>query len=360
MEHLFKELTFSNGVKARNKFLLAPLTNMQSPDIGKLSNDEFDWLTKRAEGGFGIIMTCAMPVLKSGIGWKGQLGIYDPIHEEGHKRLNAELHRLEALSIAQIFHAGVRANIDYADDKVGPSANLEKSARELSFAEIEKMKAAFVDCAVRAYDCNYDGIEIHAAHGYLIGQFLSSKFNKRKDVYGGSFDNRAKLLIDIIDQIKEKTSSSFLIGVRISPERFGLDTNEMITLYKILCKNKNIHFIDVSLWDSFKLVDDGPHKGKSLLRLFTDIDRGEKLLTVAGKIFSYEDIEILENNSVDFFCLGRAAILDHQFPNRLKVERSNFQPYSAPVTRSHLLREGLSETFVDYMSTWKNFVSDVA
>jgi 2,4-dienoyl-CoA reductase-like NADH-dependent reductase (Old Yellow Enzyme family) len=133
----------------------------------------------------------------------------------------------------------------------------------------------------------------------------------------------------------------------------------MITLYKILCKNKNIHFIDVSLWDSFKLVDDGPHKGKSLLKLFTDIDRGEKLLTVAGKIFSYEDIEILENNSVDLFCLGRAAILDHQFPNRLKAERSNFQPYSAPVTRSHLLREGLSETFIDYMSTWKNFVSDV-
>ena len=65
MEHLFKELTFSNGVKARNKFLLAPLTNMQSPDIGKLSNDEFNWLTKRAEGGFGIIMTCAMPVLNS-------------------------------------------------------------------------------------------------------------------------------------------------------------------------------------------------------------------------------------------------------------------------------------------------------
>ena len=359
MEHLFKELVFSNGVKARNKFLLAPLTNMQSPDQGKISDDEFHWLTKRAEGGFGIIMTCAMPVLKSGIGWKGQLSIYDPLHEDGHKRLNEELHRLGSLSIAQIFHAGVRANIDYAGDKVGPSENLEKSARELSLTEIEKLKTAFVDCAKRAYDCNYDGIELHAAHGYLIGQFLSSKFNKRRDAYGGSFDNRAKLLIDIINDIKESTSSTFLIGVRISPERFGLDTNEMISLYKILCKHNNIHFIDVSLWDSFKLVDDGPLKGESLLRLFTTIQRGKKLLTVAGKIFSYEDIEILQNNNVDFFCLGRAAILDHQFPNRLKTERSNFQPYSAPVTRKHLLQEGLSETFVDYMSTWKNFVSDL-
>ena len=226
MEHLFKELTFSNGVKARNKFLLAPLTNMQSPDIGKLSNDEFNWLTKRAEGGFGIIMTCAMPVLKSGIGWKGQLSIYDPIHEEGHKRLNAELHRLESLSIAQIFHAGVRANMDYAGDKVGPSANLEKSARELSFAEIEKMKAAFVQCAVRAHECNYDGIEIHAAHGYLIGQFLSSKFNKREDVYGGSFDNRAKLLIELANL--EQHPESVPINMLVHMEGTRLYDNEKV------------------------------------------------------------------------------------------------------------------------------------
>ena len=360
MEQLFKELTFSNGVKAKNKFLLAPLTNMQSPDQGRISDDEFIWLTKRAEGGFGIIMTCAMPVLKSGIGWKGQLGIYDPKHEDGHYRLNERLHNLEALSIAQIFHAGIRADINYSGDKIGPSMNSEKSAREMSIAEIEEMKVAFVECAIRAHQCNYDGIELHAAHGYLIGQFLSKKFNKREDDYGGSFKNRAKFLIDIIEEIKEKTSSNFLIGVRISPERFGLDTNEMITLYKTLCENNNIHFIDISLWDSFKLVDDGPFTGESLLKLFTTIDRGSKLLTVAGKIFSYEDIEILQNNNVDFFCLGRAAILDHQFPKRLKAEGSNFQPYSAPVTRDHLLKEGLSETFVNYMATWKNFVSESA
>ena len=176
MEQLFKELTFSNGVTAKNRFLLAPLTNMQSPDQGKISDEEFIWLTKRAEGGFGMIMTCAMPVLKSGIGWNGQLGIYDSIHEDGHKKLNDRLHELEALSIAQIFHAGIRADINYAGDKIGPSLNLEKSAREMSLTDIENMKTAFVECAVRAYQCEYDGIELHAAHGYLIGQFLSKKF----------------------------------------------------------------------------------------------------------------------------------------------------------------------------------------
>ena len=123
MHSLFNELTFSNGVKAKNKFLLAPLTNMQSPDSGKLSEDEFNWLVKRAEGEFGLIMTCAMPVLNSGIGWDGQLCIYDSDQESGHKRLNKRLHELGSLSIAQIFHAGMRADASGPGTSLNPKCN---------------------------------------------------------------------------------------------------------------------------------------------------------------------------------------------------------------------------------------------
>ena len=356
MQSLFNELTFSNGVKAKNKFLLAPLTNMQSPDSGKLSEDEFHWLVKRAEGGFGLIMTCAMPVLNSGIGWDGQLCIYDSDQENGHKRLNKSLHDLGSLSIAQIFHAGMRADSRYVSEKVGPSYHQETATKEMSILEVQELKTAFVDCAVRAEKCGYHGVEIHAAHGYLIGQFLSKDTNKRSDKYGGSLENRTRILFEILEEIEQETSEDFLIGVRLSPERFGLDISEMIILYKNLCQKTNIHFIDLSLWDSFKLLDSAAYKGKSLLKIFSEIKRKGKKLTVAGRIFSYEDIEILEKNKVDFFCLGRAAILDHQFPKRLKEMGYNFDAYSAPVSRNHLLSEGLSEKFIDYMSTWKNFV----
>ncbi len=358
MESLFNELTFSNGKSAKNKFLLAPLTNMQSPDRGKLSEEEFNWLVKRAEGEFGLIMTCAMPVLNSGIGWDGQLCIYDPDQENGHIRLNKSLTGLGSLSIAQIFHAGLRAESRYVTDKIGPSSDLETETREMTFEEIEKLKTAFVDCTLRAERCGYNGVEIHAAHGYLIGQFLSKNTNKRLDKYGGSFDNRTRILFEILDEIQKETTQDFLIGVRLSPERFGLDISEMIALYKKLCLKTDIHFIDLSLWDSFKILDSGVYKGQSLLKIFSEIDRKEKKLTVAGKIFSYEDIQILVNNNVDFFCLGRAAILDHQFPKRLKNMGYNFDAYSAPVSRKHLSLEGLSEKFIDYMSTWKNFVEN--
>ena len=99
-----------------------------------------------------------------------------------------------------------------------------------------------------------------------------------------------------------------MIGVRISPERFASILLEDYPTQN-LRKNKNIHFIDVSP-DSFKLVDMFPKE--RVIELFTDIDRGEKLLTVAGKIFSYEDIEHLKI-IMSIFRLGRAAILDHQF-----------------------------------------------
>ena len=356
MKSLFNELTFSNGVKAKNKFLLAPLTNMQSPDEGKLSEDEFNWLVKRAEGEFGLIMTCAMPVLNSGIGWDGQLSIYDSDHENGHKRLNKNLADLGSLSIAQIFHAGMRADKKYVTDKVGPSSDIETETREMTVEEVQKLKTAFVDCALRAEKCGYHGVEIHAAHGYLIGQFLSKDTNKRLDKYGGSFENRTRILFEILEEIQQETTQDFLIGVRLSPEKFGLDINEMVVLYKKLCQKTDIHFIDLSLWDSFKLLDSEAYKGKSLLKIFSEINREGKKLTVAGKIFSYEDIEILAQNNVDFFCLGRAAILDHQFPKRLKKMGYDFDAYSAPVSRNHLSSEGLSEKFIDYMSTWKNFV----
>ena len=253
----------------------------------------------------------------------------------------------------------MRADERYSNEKVGASDNVEKGTRELSLIEINDLKDAFVSSSLRAQECNYDGVEFHAAHGYLISQFLSSKYNKRTDRYGGSLENRSRLLFEIIEATQRSTDSKFLIGVRLSPERFGLDIEEMIVLYRLLCEKTNIDFIDLSLWDSFKLLDSGKHAGRSLLKLFTNINRQGKKLTVAGKIFSFEDIEILAQNQVDFFCLGRAAILDHQFPRRLRELGSNFQSFSAPVSRCHLASEGLSEKFIDYMATWKNFVEPI-
>ena len=83
-----------------------------------------------------------------------------------------------------------------------------------------------VAAAIRAKESGYDGVEIHGAHGYILTQFLSSDINKRTDEYGGILNNRSRLLFEIVTSIREKCGSEFLLGVRLSPERFGIKLSE--------------------------------------------------------------------------------------------------------------------------------------
>ena len=93
----------------KNRFMLAPLTNTQSHNDGRLSEDEYNWLTKRAEGDFGLVMTCATQVSPLGKGFPGQLGIYSDVHIEGHQKLVRQIQSFGSLAIVQLHHAGMRS-----------------------------------------------------------------------------------------------------------------------------------------------------------------------------------------------------------------------------------------------------------
>src|SRR5271169_3188252 len=106
---LLEPLAFANGVRAKNRLWLAPMTNMQSAEDGTLSDDEHRWLLMRAQGGFGTVETCASHVMQAGQGWKGELGIYDDRFLPGLERLAISISDVGALPIVQLFHGGVRA-----------------------------------------------------------------------------------------------------------------------------------------------------------------------------------------------------------------------------------------------------------
>src|SRR6185503_17028244 len=107
---VFDPLTFRTGLTARNRVVLAPMTNKQSHPDGSLGDDELRWLSSRAEGGFGIVMTCAAHVAKDGQGWPGELGVFDDGLLPGLTRLASALRQSGATSIVQIFHGGLRAD----------------------------------------------------------------------------------------------------------------------------------------------------------------------------------------------------------------------------------------------------------
>lgn len=356
MSHLFESLSFARGPALKNRFALAPLTNLQSHPDGTLSDDEFNWLTMRAAGGFALTMTCAAHVQRVGQGFAGQLGIFSDDHIPGLTRLASAVKSHGSLAIAQLHHGGARspqALIGCAP--VAPSADAESGARALDTAEVEQLAEDFIRAAERAERAGFDGVELHGAHGYMLCQFLSAATNQRHDPYGGSLENRSRILREIITGIRQRCRKDFNLGVRLSPERFGMQLPDAQQIAQQLMHEAQIDYLDMSLWDAFKEPMDEQYQGRSLLSYFTGLERGDVRLGVAGKIRTPQDAQHCLDAGVDFVLLGRAAILHHDFPLQ-SARNPTFTPTPLPVSASYLRNEGLGDAFVTYMGTWKGFV----
>ncbi|WP_225035497.1 NADH:flavin oxidoreductase [Winogradskyella sp. SM1960] len=349
-------ITFKCGATLKNRFMLAPLTNEQSHDDGQLSDDEFHWLTMRAKGQFGLVMTCASHVQEIGKGFSGQLGIFSDDLIEGHTKLANAIKAEGSLAVIQLHHAGMRSPKDVIMQKaVCPSDSKKHNARALTLEEIIQLKDDFINAALRAKHCGYDGVEVHGAHGYILTQFLSSDINKRNDDYGGSLENRSRLLFEIVTEIRNQCGPAFLLGVRLSPERFGMKLSEIKLISQQLIDSNVIDLLDLSLWDCFKTPEEYPESQKNLLEHILELDYKNVKLTVAGKISTGTDVKKVLDSGVDFVTVGRSGILHHDFPKQV-IENPNFIPIKTPVSESYLRAEGLSTKFIDYMRRWDGFV----
>ena len=355
MTSLFSPLTLAHGPAWKNRFMLAPLTNTQSHPDGVLSDVEYNWLTLRAKGGFGLTMTCAAHVQAVGQGFPGQLGAFDDKHLEGLARLAAGIKAHGSVSSLQIHHAGNRSPKELVGTPVCPSDDTKTGARALTLAEVEALREAYIAAAVRAEKAGFDGVEIHGAHGYILAQFLSAEINHREDRYGGSLENRARIIMEIIDGIRASTKADFQLGLRLSPERFGLKLAEIRDVAAEILRDQKIDFLDMSLWDVAKEPNEDEHKGRTLMSVFTDLPRGQVRLGAAGKVMTGKDAAGVLDAGCDYVVVGRGAILRHNFPKRVQADANYISP-PTPVTIQHLLDEGLSPAFVQYMRQWPNFV----
>lgn len=342
----------------KNRFMLAPLTNTQSHADGTLSDEEFHWLTMRAKGGFGLVMTCASHVQRQGQGFPGQLGCWSDAHLPGLTRLARAIRESGAVSSIQLHHAGMRSPPEVIQTQpVCPSDEKETGSRGLTLEEVQQLREDFITAALRAEKAGFDGVELHGAHGYILGQFISPEYNHRTDQYGGSLANRARLVREIIDGIRARCRPDFTLGLRLSAERYGMLLGEVLQLSQEVMDEGKIDFLDISLWDCFKQPEEVAFHGQSLLSYFTSLRRGSVRLGVAGKLISAESSQAVLNAGADFAIIGRGAVLHHDFPEKVKAN-SRFQHTPLPVTRAYLASEGLSPKLIAYMTKWKNFVAD--
>jgi 2,4-dienoyl-CoA reductase-like NADH-dependent reductase (Old Yellow Enzyme family) len=356
MKKLSDEIAFPRGPKMTNRFALAPLTNLQSNPDGTLSDDEFDFLLKRVDGGFGMVMTCAAHVQQSGQGFPGQLGTFSDAHLPGLERLATAINARGCVSTVQLQHSGARSLPDLTRmDIVAPFAIPEKAVRALSTGEVEQLIADFVAAAVRCEKAGFHGVELHGAHGYMLCLFLDAR-NQRNDRFGSSWENRTRIFHDVIDGIRAATGPDFQLGLRLSPEKYGFDFAQAREFAQQLMTGGQLDWLDMSLWDCFKLPEDAAYQSRPLIDWFTDLDRGTCKLGVAGKVFSTQNVHDCLDHGADFIFIGRGAILHHNFPHRAITDAA-FVAQPFPVTRDYLANESVGPAFIGYLATqWRNYV----
>ncbi len=338
MSVLFSPLSIKS-VTIKNRIAISPMCQYSAID-GSPNDWHLVHLGSRAVGGAGLIITEACAVVPEGRITSHDIGIWKDEHIENHKRLTQFIEGQGSVPAIQLAHAGRKASCDtpwmgghYLDiDKggwkiVGPSElPFKKDAPtpySLSKDEINTVIEAFKLAAARSLLAGYKIIEIHAAHGYLIHQFLSPLSNHRTDEYGGSFENRTRILIQIVKAINQVWPKELPIFVRISATDWttgGWDLEASIQLVNIL-KEIGVDLIDTST--AGNIVDATiPVAPGYQVPFAMEIKKQTGILTGAvGIITEGAQAEtILNNKEADLILIGRSALRNPYFPMQAAKE----------------------------------------
>lgn len=332
MSKLFSPLKLKD-VTFKNRIVISPMCQYSAID-GFANDWHLVHLGSRAVGGAGLIIQEASAVTPEGRITSSDLGIWKDEHVEKLKQIVSFIHAQGSVAGIQLAHAGRKASCavpweggeQIAEGEnswlpVGPSPVPFKDGQviphELSVKEIQEIVMAFRAAAQRAKDAGYQVVEIHAAHGYLLHEFFSPISNKRTDIYGGSFENRIRLVIDVVEAVQSVWPENLPLFVRISATDWvedGWNENDSVQLAAVL-KDKGVDLIDASSGGNVPdaIIPAGPNYQVP----FADKIRNEIGIRTGavGIIVDAQQAEdILEQEKADLIFIARASLRDAYFP----------------------------------------------
>ncbi len=330
---LFSPLTLA-GVTFPNRVFVSPMCQYSSED-GFANDWHLVHLGSRAVGGASLVLTEASAVLPEGRISPQDLGIWKDEHIPNLQRIVRFLHAQGARAGMQLAHAGRKASTAAPwlgqaavpveqggwEDVVAPSpipfSDNYPHPHELDTAGIQRIQDAFVAATGRALQAGFDVIELHGAHGYLLHEFLSPLSNQRKDAYGGSFENRVRMVLEVVEKVRERWPHTKPLFVRISATDWaegGWDLPQSVELAKLL-KTRGVDLVDVSSGGA--VADAKIAVGPGYQVPFSEeIRRTAQIPTGAvGMITTPEQAEqILRSGQADAVLLAREFLRDPYWP----------------------------------------------
>jgi len=245
MSNLFEPFRIGS-MEIRNRFMRSATTSYWSDENGIVRPEIIRLYGNLARGGVGLIVKGHTYVMDPGKAHTGMAGISNDAQVPKLRELTEAVHEHGGKIVTQLNHAGFKSIVDRA----GPSEYGEAGweARALTVDEIHGIVEAFGDAAQRTVDAGFDGVMIHGAHGYLVSQFLSGFANRRTDEYGGSLENRMRLLVEVYDEIRARVGSDYPVLIKMNCDDFspnGFTVEDSAAVASALAK-RGMDLIEIS------------------------------------------------------------------------------------------------------------------
>jgi 2,4-dienoyl-CoA reductase-like NADH-dependent reductase (Old Yellow Enzyme family) len=329
MKKLF-EASSINNMTLRNRFVRSATWEGMAAEDGAVTPKLIETIAALAKGAVGLIISSHAYISPEGQAGPWQLGIYKDDLMEGLQKMTSAVHAAGGKIAAQLAHAGHLAFTSRTPVVVSDFEGLMKSPRrEMTLSDIRNIITSFADAARRAKASGFDGVQLHAAHGYLLNQFLSPAFNQRRDEYGGSLENRVRIVFEALRAVRKTVGDDFPILVKMNSRDFienGLTLTDSLQAARLLA--------DAGI-DAIELSGGSVASGKlSPSRVGIDSEEKEAYfreearafkerirvpLILVGGIRSWETAEhLLEEGVADYISMCRPFICEPDLINRWK------------------------------------------
>lgn len=323
---------FSNGLKLKNRVVLAPMTLSVCEPGGYVSQDDVDFYARRASA-VGMAITGSAYVHLKGQAFADSFSVAEDDKIEGLSRLAKAIKDQGALAILQIYHGGrmvpphLIEGLPVAPSAVKALRGYVVEPEPLKHNDVDLVMDDFLRAIERALEAGFDGVELHGANTYLIQQFVSPHSNRRNDKWGGSPNNRLRFPKTLLKRakqlVKEKADRPFLVGYRFSPEEReepGITLQDSLQLLEQLIR-LDVDYLHISCDDVWQSSLRNPQSTDPIVEAIIKKVAGRVPLIAVGNIHTGQDVTRVFEAGIPLFSLGNAMLLDPDWPQKVAEGR---------------------------------------